>query len=110
MSIGSQLRLVGLSVLSRVDGEALAYLSGTVSCVAIDRNVVVGKDFRDQFLGPDFDVSNLTKIELLKTVVSTKPEPGQTFDDEQGYTHRVQKVTQTDNTWMCWCKTSETAA
>lgn len=107
MSPGAAIRVSGFRVLLGTDGEPLTYQTAPINAL-VDRNIDVNeleKLRRDGAI--DFEPLGMTKIEILKSQVATKPTAGQTFADGIGYIHRVRKVLGTDITWLCYCQQFE---
>lgn len=102
---GSSLLDCAMAALQGVSGEQLTY-GAVVITATVDRNVVRGREFVDQFKGGenvDFSTLNMSRIEIRKADLPTPPTPGENFVDGYSYRHRIRAVVQTDVTWTCWC-------
>lgn len=104
-SPGASLIDCGLAALAAVSGEQLTFGNLTITAT-VDRNVVRGREFVDQFKGGEaieFSHLNMSRIEIRKEVLSESPVAGDCFIDGSSYRHRARAVINLDVVWVCWC-------
>lgn len=55
----------------------------------------------------NFSERNKSKIEILRTDVDSAPEVGESFEDTDGFFHRIKIVRRTENTYRCECDVAD---
>jgi len=99
MSNAATDRLDALEELLEEDGETLTFRSDSLTAI-VDRNLEASPTRKGQV---EFTERPLTRIELLRSDVTSAPEAGEVFEDAAGEFHRVETVRSTDLTYRCDC-------
>lgn len=101
MTAGATDRLSGFNSLLARDGEELTFRGETLVAL-VDRGQPAKPSDRGHI---NFLDSDQSRIEFLKSAISTGPKAGEDLKDEFDLHHRIQTVRQTDITYRCECNT-----
>lgn len=86
-------------------GEALTFRSGSVTAL-VNRNPIDKKDDPRRL---DLNPRDTSEIELFADAVTPVPGSGESFLDEFGHYHRIQKVKRLGVTVHCYCDVADAA-
>lgn len=98
MSAASAALSAGFDALLSACGESVTFRSATLTAV-IDR-----EPYRRVNDVPDFNPRDLSVVEIDAEDISSIPVAGESFEDEDGGSHRIKIVSRRGGTYRCECK------